>query len=86
MAIYNTQVTVTTTAQIIVNLDNVTQYVTLHSTGATYVGGSNAVTSSNGLHVENGDTINLTIPEGCQLWAVANSGSHTLAVLTARVD
>lgn len=86
MAIYNTQVTVTTTAQVIVNLDNVTQYVTLHSLGSTYIGGSSAVTSSNGLHVSNGDTLNLTIPEGCQLWAVANSGSHTLAVLTARVD
>jgi hypothetical protein len=85
MAIYNTQVTVTTTAQVIVNLDNVTQYVTLHSKGATYIGNS-AVTSTNGLHVENGDTVNLVLPEGCDLWAIASSGTHTLAVLTARVD
>ena len=85
MAIYSTQVTVTTTAQVIVNLDNVTQYVTLHSKGATYVGGS-GVTSTSGLHVENGDTLSLTIPEGCDLWAITNSGTHTLAVLTARVD
>jgi hypothetical protein len=70
---------------VIVNLDNVTQYVTLHSKGATYLGAS-SVTSSTGLHLENGDTLNLTIPEGCDLWAVANSGTHTLAVLTARVD
>ena len=85
MAIFNTQVTVTTTAQVIVNLDDVTQYVTLHSKGATYVGNS-GVTSTNGLHIENGDTVNLTIPQGCDLWAITNSGTHTLAVLTARVD
>jgi hypothetical protein len=70
---------------VIVNLDNVTQYVTLHSKGATYIGGS-SVTSTSGLHIENGDTVNLTIPEGCDLWAITNSGTHTLAVLTARVD
>lgn len=85
MAIYNTQVTVSSTAQVIVNLDNVTQYVTLHSKGNTFLGGSSGVTTSNGLHLENGDTLSLTIPEGCQLWAVSTS-EHTLAVLTARVD
>ena len=85
MAIYSTQVTVTTTAQVIVNLDNVTQYVTLHSKGATFIGNS-SVTSTTGLHVENGVTVNLVLPEGCDLWAITNSGTHTLAVLTARVD
>ena len=85
MAIFNTQVTVTTTAQVIVNLDDVTQYVTLHSKGNTYVGNS-GVTSTNGLHIENGDTVSLTIPQGCDLWCITGSGTHTLAVLTARVD
>ena len=86
MAVYNTQVTVSTTSQVIVNLQDVTQWVTLHSTGNSYIGGSSAVTSSNGLHLNNGDTLNLLIPQGCELWAVANSGTHTLSVLTARVD
>lgn len=86
MAVYNTQVTVSTTSQVIVNLQDVTQWVTLHSKGTTYVGGSSSVTSANGLHIENGDTVNLVIPQGCELWGVANSGTHTLSVLTARVD
>ena len=34
MATTNSQVTVTTTAQTIVNLDNVTQYLHLHAKGA----------------------------------------------------
>lgn len=85
MAIYSTQVTVTTTAQVIVNLDNVTQYVTLHSKGSTFVGPS-SVTATTGLHVENGDTVNLVLPEGCDLWAITNSGTHVLSVLRARVD
>ena len=46
MAIYNTQVTVSSTAQVIVNLDNVTQYVTLHSKGATYLGNAGVTTTT----------------------------------------
>lgn len=78
-------ITVTTTAQSIVDIDNVEQYVTLHSNGSTYVGASN-VTSDNGIHVSNGQTLQLTISEGCDLWAVAAAGSHTLRVLKVRVE
>ena len=85
MAIYSTQITVTTTAQVIVNLDDVTQHVTLHSKGSTYVGPS-SVTSTTGLHIENGNTVQLVIPQGCDLYAIAASGTHVLSVLTARVD
>ena len=78
-------ITVTTTAQSVVGIDNVEQYVTLHSNGSTYVGASN-VTSDNGIHVANGETLQLTISEGCDLWAVTTAGSHTLRVLKVRVE
>ena len=78
-------ITVTTTAQSVVGIDNVEQYVTLHSNGSTYVGASN-VTSDSGIHVPNGATLQLTISEGCDLWAIAASGTHTLRVLKVRVE
>ena len=78
-------ITITTTAQSIVGIDNVEQYVTLHSEGSTYIGASN-VTSDNGIHVQNGETLQLTISEGCDLWAIAASGTNTLRVLKVRVE
>jgi hypothetical protein len=78
-------VTVTTTAQSIVSVDNVEQYITLHANGSVYIGASN-VTDSNGIHIQNGATLQLTIQEGCDLWAVTASGTNTLRVLKIRVE
>ena len=85
MAIYSTQVTVTTTAQVIVNLDNVTQHVSIESKGNTYLGPS-TVTASNGFHLANNQTAQLVIPEGCDLWSVTDTGTHGISLLIARVD
>ena len=85
MAIYSTQVTVTTTAQVIVNLDDVTQHVTIESQGNTYLGDS-TVTGSSGYHLANNESVQLVIPQGCDLWAVTNTGSHAISMLIARVD
>ena len=85
MATTNSQVTVTTTGQTIVNLDNVTQYVHLHTKGATYIGNT-GVTTETGFLMDNDDKMVITIPQGCSLSALASTGSHTLYVLTTRVD
>lgn len=85
MAITSNQVTVTTTAQTIVNVDDVTQNVYLHSKGATYVGGA-GVTSTSGYLVDNGDKLTLTVPVGSVLQAVTNAATHDLYVLITRVD
>ena len=85
MATTNSKVTVTTTAQTIVSLDNVTQYVHLHSKGATYIGNT-GVTTETGFLMDNDDKMVITIPQGCSLSALASTGSHTLYVLTTRVD
>lgn len=77
--------TITTTAQSIVGVDNVEQFVTLHADGSVYVGGSN-VTSSNGIHIQNGETLQLTILEACDLWAITSTGTNTLRVLKVRVE
>jgi len=85
MATTNSKVTVTTTAQTIVSLDNVTQYVHLHTKGDTYIGNT-GVTTETGFLMDNDDKMVITIPQGCSLSAVASTGSHTLYVLTTRVD
>lgn len=85
MATTSSVITVTTTAQTIVSLDNVTQYVQLHAKGSTYLGATD-VTTASGFLMDNDDKIALVIPQGCSLSAIASSGSHTLYVLTTRVD
>ena len=85
MATTSSKVTVTTTAQTIVSLDNVTQYVHLHAKGATYIGNS-GVTTLTGFLLDNGDKLVITVPQGCELNVIASTGSHDLYVLTTRVD
>ena len=85
MATTSSKVTVTTTAQTIVSLDNVTQYVHLHTKGDTYIGNT-GVTTETGFLMDNDDKMVITIPQGCSLSALASTGSHTLYVLTTRVD
>lgn len=85
MAITTSAVTVTTTSQSIVSVDNVQRDVLLHAKHAIYVGNS-GVTSSNGYLLDNGDEIRLSLTEGEDLWAVSGSGSGTLHVLVSKVD
>jgi hypothetical protein len=85
MAIITSAITVTTTSQSIVSVDNVQRDVLLHAKHAIYVGNS-GVTSSNGYLLDNGDEIRLSLTEGEDLWAVSGSGSGTLHVLVSKVD
>jgi hypothetical protein len=85
MAIITSAVTVTTTSQSIVSIDNVQRDVLLHAKQAVYVGNS-GVTSANGYLLDNGDEIRLSLTEGEDLWAVTGTGSGTLYVLVSKVD
>ena len=85
MATTSSVITVTTTAQTIVSLDNVTQYVQLHAKGSTYLGAAD-VTTETGFLMDNDDKVALVLPQGCSLSAVTTTGSHSLYVLTTRVD
>jgi hypothetical protein len=76
----NKQVTVTTTSQSIVSVDNVTQHVFLHAKHATYIG-DEGVTSSNGYLMDNDDKLDVILNAGEVLYAVAGTGSGTLHVL-----
>jgi len=77
------QVTVSTTATIIVPASNFDQTANLHNLGggAIYLGGAN-VTTSNGYKFDNGDKLTVTVGDHEALYAITASGTQTVAVLT----
>jgi hypothetical protein len=85
MAIVSSQVTVTTTRQSIVSVDNVSRDVLLHAKQALHIGNS-GLTSSNGFLMDNDDKIRLTLNEGEDLWAITATGTSSLYVLVSKVD
>ena len=80
----STQVTITTTASVIVSASSY-RNIYLHNLGggAIYIGGSN-VTTSNGYKLDNNDKLSLIIGDVEALYGVAASGTHTLAVLAQK--
>ena len=85
MAIITSQVTVTTTSQSIISVDNVVRDVLLHAKHDIYVGNS-GVTSSNGYLLDNGDELRLSLAEGENLFAVTGTSSGTLHILVSKID
>ena len=85
MAIISSQVTVTTTRQSIVSVDNVSRDVLLLAKHDLVIGNS-GVTSSTGYLMDNGDQVRLKLMDGEDLWAVCAAGSGTLHILVSKVD
>jgi len=85
MAIITSQVTVTTTSQSIVSVDNVVRDVLLHAKHDIYIGNS-GVTSSNGYLLDNGDEVRLSLAEGENLFAVTGTSTGTLHIMVSKVD
>lgn len=75
-------VTVNATATTIVPADNDTRTVYLHneSGGSIYLGGSD-VSTANGYHLKNNETMSVVVPGGSTLQAIVASGTATLIVL-----
>ena len=85
MAIVNSQVTVTTTSQSIVSVDNVSRDVLLHAKHNCFIGNGN-VTINNGYLMDSGDQVRLTLMEGEDLWVVTDLGSGVMHVLVSKID
>ena len=77
----NKQVTVTTTSQSIVSVDDVTQHVFLHAKHNIYIG-NEGVTSSNGYLMDTDDKLDVILNAGEVLHAIVGTGSGTLYILT----
>jgi hypothetical protein len=74
------QITVTTTATLLVTANRADQMVYLHSKHAIYVGGPN-VTSSTGYLMDNGDKLSMMLSDNESLFAIAGAGSGTMQVM-----
>lgn len=85
MAIITSQVTVTTTRQLIVASDNVSRDVLLHAKHDMHIG-NEGVTTSNGFLMDNGDEMQVTIREGEELYAVCATGTGSLSILVSKID
>ena len=78
----NAQVSVTTTATVLVAVTNFDQTVWLHNSGGgvVYIGDS-TVTSANGYKLDNGDKMQLLVGDHEGLWGITASGTNVVCVL-----
>jgi hypothetical protein len=76
------QVTVTTTATLLVAANIMDQTVALHNLGggAVYLGDAN-VTTANGYKLDNGDKLQVPVGDNEGLYGITASGSNSVAVL-----
>lgn len=75
------QVTVTTTATLLVTANRADQAVYLHSSSGTiYVGGA-GVTTSTGYKMDNGDKLSMQLSDNESLYGIAASGTPTMMVM-----
>ena len=83
----STVFTVTTTrVKIVAAAINEPRTVTLRPSGNDVFIGGDDVTDANGLTIPNNSTISIPVPQGEELWAVVSTGSHSIAVLTSKVE
>lgn len=78
----SSQVSVTTTATVLVAATAFDQSVWLHNSGGgiVFLGGAD-VTTSNGYKLDNGDKVQLMVGDREALYAVTSSGTNVVAVL-----
>jgi hypothetical protein len=86
MALQTKQVAVGTAAVLILGPSNNPTHVLLHNAEKTannliWFGGSSAVTTSTGAHLDNAETYQITLWAGSSLWAITDSGTKSLHVM-----
>lgn len=78
---YSRQYTINSTRQVILPVDGSAQEVLLHSkSGKLYIGGAD-VTVDNGLALDNGEKMQMTIHANDAIYAITASGTVTLSVM-----
>lgn len=86
MALTNAQYTVAESTRVLIaSADNMPQDVIIHeadhsSSTTTFIGDS-AVTGTTGLHIHNGETLQLTLRPGDELYAYSTQGAPVVHVI-----
>ena len=80
-------VTVHTTPTLMVAADNLNRWVYIHNGGGAkiYIGDEN-VTTANGFHVANNESLQLFLPTDETLYAVVASNTNVITVLIPDID
>ena len=82
----STAVTVTTSPTLLIASDDKHRICYLHSgTGSVYIGGAD-ITSSTGIHLPNGTTLEITLPFKETIYGIVTTGTQTMRVLTPDGD
>lgn len=83
----STKVTVATTATLIVPADDKYRTVYIHNGGGStiYVGAA-SVTTATGFHLGNNESQDFVVPTNEKLYAVVNSSTNDIIVLTPDLD
>lgn len=87
MGLSTQQVTVGTAAVQLFKPSNNPRFILLHNAEKSsnefiWFGGSGAVTTSTGAHLDDSETYQLTLHAGSELWAITDSGTKSLHVLS----
>ena len=85
MTIQATKIAVGTTKVQLVETDNVSRDLALHSKGQIHIGGSD-VTSTDGYLMDNGDKLIIKLAEGETLWGVATTTTSDVYVFVSKID
>jgi hypothetical protein len=85
MAIITDKISVGTTATKLVDVDNVTRFLRLHSKGSIYIG-AGGVTSTTGFLSDNGDKLEIQMAEGEQLWAITSAATADIYIYISKID
>jgi hypothetical protein len=75
------QISVGTTATLIVTANRADQLVYLHSSSGSLYLGNSAVTSSTGYKMDNGDKLTMQLSDNEALYAITSSGTSTLMAM-----
>ena len=75
------QISVGTTATLIVTANRADQLVYLHSSNGTLYLGNSAVTASTGYKMDNGDKLTMQLSDNEALYAITSSGTSTLMAM-----
>lgn len=84
---YASQVTVNTSATVVVAADDWHRFIYLHNLGGgkIYLGGAD-VTTSSGYPLDNGQSLSVAVPAGERIYGCVSTGTATLAVLQPNLD
>lgn len=91
MPIYTNNVTLGTAAQLVVSPEVMSQEVHLHnmtksSNEYIYLGGGSDITTSNTIHIDPGESIQLNLGPGDSLYALSDPNGLELGILVVQQD